>query len=267
MEEQKKKMPEGMLDQLPPRMAFWSGVVVSGGVLFAAAFIVLVVMMFKGIEIVVPGADGTTTKTTTTTNTNKANTNAAADVKAVAQPTVAGTVAMDGLTNVRGSGDLTIVEFSDPECPFCKRFHDTMKEIVSDYDGKVRWAYKHLPLTSLHQKAEREALATECAAEQSKFWEYIDLLYETTTSNDGLADEELFNMADTVGLNSAQFSDCLESEKYLDKVRAEAAEAQKLGGTGTPFSVLVDSEGNILESFPGALPTATMSQTIDGFLQ
>ncbi len=267
---EKKKPTEGksMLDQLPPRMAFWSGVVLSGGVLFALGFVILLVMMFKGVAMTSPDSDGKTSlfggkdKVEDVVDANNKNT-AVAKPDTVAQPQAAGSVNLDELTNVRGEGELTIVEFSDPECPFCKRFHGTMQEVLGDYDGKVRWAYKHFPLTSLHRKAEREAVALECAAEQDKFWDYADELYDRTPSNDGLADDELFSMADDLGLDRGQFDDCLESDKYLDKVRAEASEAQKLGGTGTPFSVLVDNEGNILEALPGALPYATVSQLLD----
>lgn len=255
----------GMIDQLPPRMAFWSGVIVTGGVIFAIGFVAVIIMMFKGVEVVMPESAGTTTKKTTT-NAN-VNTNVVANTNAAVQPTAAGTVDMSTLSNVRGTGDLTVVEYSDPECPFCKRFHTTMQQVVSDYDGKVKWGYKHLPLTSLHPKAQREALALECAAEQSKFWEYTDAIYERTPSNNGLPDEDLFTVADDLGLDRGQFDDCLESEKYLDKIKADSAEAQALGGTGTPFSVLVDADGKILESFPGALPITSISSALDSNLE
>lgn len=69
---------------------------------------------------------------------------------------------------------ITIVEYSDLECPFCRRFHPTMQQVLKEYDGKVRWVYRHFPLTQIHPSAQAMALASECAAEQGKFWEMID---------------------------------------------------------------------------------------------
>lgn len=253
----------GTLDKLPPRLAFWAGVVVTAGTLFGVAFIVLLVMMFKGVDF---GAASTaTTKTTTTVNADtNTDTTAQADTNQ-AQP--AGKVDPASLRNIRGEGDYTIIEYSDTECPFCKRFHSTMLEVMDAYTGKVRWAYKHLPLTSLHSKARREALATECAAEQGKFWEYIDLVFERTTSNDGLADEELFTIADDVGVERTAFDSCLESEKYKDIVSADSAEAQKLGGRGTPYAVIIDQDGNVVDIIEGALPYESVAATFDAILQ
>ena len=82
-----------------------------------------------------------------------------------------------------------VVEFSDLECPFCKRFHVTMQQVIEEYDGKVAWIYRHFPLDSLHSKARKEAEASECAAElggNDGFWAYIDKLFEITPSNNGL---------------------------------------------------------------------------------
>lgn len=93
--------------------------------------------------------------------------------------------------HLRGDPKATvkIVEFSDLECPFCKNFHFTMQQIMSEYPGKVSWAYRHFPLDSLHPKARKEAEASECAAElggNDGFWSYVDKLFEITPSNNGL---------------------------------------------------------------------------------
>ena len=89
--------------------------------------------------------------------------------------------------HIRGSADaeVIIVEYSDTECPFCKRFHETMKQIMAEYSpsGKVAWVYRHFPLDSLHQKARTEAVALECASElggNDAFWRYADRLFEIT---------------------------------------------------------------------------------------
>lgn len=258
MEEKKS-----MIDSLPPRMAFWTGVLLTAGIAFALGFVILLTMMFKGASLTGWNDDGVVKKTA---NTNTVNTNvAAADDTAVA-PVAAGSIDLSTITNERGSGDVTIVEYSDLECPFCKNFHATLQQTLQNYDGQVKWAYKHFPLTSLHSKARREAMATECAAEQGQFWEYTDLLMETTTSNDSLPDATLFTMADDLGLDAASFSDCVESEKFADKVDADYSEATGLGGQGTPFSVVVDADGNILDTIPGALPYDSVAQILDQYV-
>lgn len=101
---------------------------------------------------------------------------------------------------------VTIIEFSDTECPFCKKFHETMRKIIDEYgkDGKVKWVYRHFPLDQIHSKSRKEAEATECATEQGgneKFWEFINKIYEITPSNNGLDPAELPKIAKSIGLN------------------------------------------------------------------
>jgi protein-disulfide isomerase len=178
---------------------------------------------------------------------------------------------MSTLSHIRGEGDLTIVEYSDLECPFCKDFQTTMQKVVEQYSGKVRWAYKHLPL-SRHPKAQREAEATECASEQGKFWEYTDAIYARTPSNNGLEDAQLFTVADELGLDRTKFDDCLSSKKYTSVVTTDANQAGALGGTGTPFVLVVDKNGTVVATIPGALPLtavegkASMTTILDQLL-
>lgn len=87
--------------------------------------------------------------------------------------------------------ELMLVEYSDPECPFCKRFHETMIQVMKEYgtQGKVAWAYRHFPLDAIHSKARHEAEAVECAGElggNEKLWEYVNTLYKITPSNNQL---------------------------------------------------------------------------------
>jgi protein-disulfide isomerase len=89
---------------------------------------------------------------------------------------------------VRGnaSAKVTLIEYSDFECPFCKRFHATMQQVLAAEGNNVRWVYRQFPLDSLHSKARTEALASECAGEQGKFWEFVDSLFKVTPSNNGM---------------------------------------------------------------------------------
>lgn len=171
--------------------------------------------------------------------------------------------------HVRGSrdADVFIVEYSDTECPFCKRFHETMRQVMGEYEsgGKVAWVYRHFPLDSLHKKARGEAVALECANEQGgndAFWKYADRLFEITPSNDGLDSAELPKIATFVGLDAAKFSTCLASGKYDAHIEAEAQNAQATGGQGTPWSVIVSKSGKNY-ALSGAQPAESVKQAIE----
>ncbi len=143
---------------------------------------------------------------------------------------------------------LIIVEYSDLECPFCKVFHNTMKQIMDVYakDGKVAWVYRHFPIDQLHSKARKEAEATECANELGgveKFWEFTDTIYTTTNSNNSLDPAELPKIAQKIGLDVKAFNACLSSGKYASKVEADYQDAVKAGGQGTPNSIIVAKDG------------------------
>lgn len=141
---------------------------------------------------------------------------------------------------------IVIVEYSDTECPFCKVFHNTLKEIVNSYSGKVAWVYRQFPIPQLHSKAPKEAEATECAADlggNQIFWKFLDQVFATTNSNDSLDPAELPKIANTVGLDVGQFNSCLSSGKYTSKVQSSIEEAIKIGARGTPYSVIVAKDG------------------------
>ena len=175
--------------------------------------------------------------------------------------------------HVRGNPDapVKIVEYSDTECPFCKRFHSTMQEVMNEYgkDGKVAWVYRHFPLDQLHSKARKEAVALECANEQGgndKFWSYTDRLYEITPANNGLDPAELPKIAQYVGLDVTKFNTCLASGKFDQHIEADVQNATATGGNGTPWSIVVDKNG---KKYPlsGAQPYTSVKQLIDLALQ
>lgn len=152
---------------------------------------------------------------------------------------------------------VTIVEFSDFQCSYCQRFHPTVKQITTDYPDQVRWVYKHFPLDQIHSNARPAAEASECAAEQEKFWEFADGLFE----NQSLLDENLYKeLAGNLGLDMEQFDDCLVSRKYKDRVEADYQEGIKIGVRGTP--------GNFINglSIPGAVPYATLKTAVENAL-
>lgn len=198
----------------------------------------------------------------------------AGNAPAAAQPTeppVGEVRAITDQDHIRGpkNAKVAVIEYSDTECPFCKRFHPTMEQLVKEYPNDVRWVYRHFPLDALHPKARKEAEATECANElggNDKFWAYLDRLFEVTPSNDGLDPAELPKIAEFVGLNRAQFESCISSGKYAQHVADDLADAQAAGGSGTPYSVVLASNG---QKFPlsGAQPYSAVKQLVDQALK
>jgi protein-disulfide isomerase len=167
---------------------------------------------------------------------------------------------------------LSIIEFSDTECPFCKKFHQTMNQIMDEYGktGKVRWIYRHFPLDELHDKTRKEAEATECAAElggNEKFWEYINRLYVITPSNNELDPAELLKIAEFVGLNKSEFEKCLTSGKYAQKVQENYQDGLDAGIEGTPYSIIINSKDGKKYPVNGALPYQQIKIAIDQLLE
>ncbi len=172
--------------------------------------------------------------------------------------------------HIRGdkNAPLAFIEYSDIECPFCKRFHPTMLQMMDEYDGKVKWVYRHFPL-SFHANAVKEAEATECANElggNDAFWNYLDALFERTRSNGtGFALDDLVPLAKELGLDESKFKECLDSGKYEDHVQADMAGGSSAGVSGTPGSFLVDADGNA-RLISGALPFSSIKSLIDAAL-
>jgi len=166
---------------------------------------------------------------------------------------------------VKGSSNakVTIVEFSDFQCPFCARFYSqTLKEIDEQYikTGKVKLVYRDFPL-SFHQYAQKAAEAAECANEQGKFWEYHDLLFERQEewSNGGI--QKFKEYAQELGLDSAKFNDCLDSGKFAQEVQKDSVDGQAYGVSGTPTFFINGIE------VVGAQPFSVFKQIIDNELQ
>lgn len=164
---------------------------------------------------------------------------------------------------------VVIVEYSDTECPFCKVFHFTLKQIVNENKGNVAWVYRHWPIESLHPKAFHEAEATECAYEQGgneMFWSYIDEVFTRTESNNKLDVAELPKIASDLKLDMTKFNECLASGKFADKINTQIMEAQNAGARGTPASFIVVG-GKVVATIPGAMSKAKLQAQIDTLLK
>ncbi len=170
--------------------------------------------------------------------------------------------------HIRGNPDapVKIVEYSDFECPFCKRFHETMKQVSAEYGDKVAWVYRHYPLDQLHSKARKEAVASECAVElggNDAFWKFTDRFFDLTPSNDQTdIGTVLPQIAKEIGLDGAKFATCLASGKYDAHVEENVQDAAATGGNGTPWSIIVTNSG---KKYPlsGAQPYEAVKQIID----
>jgi len=164
---------------------------------------------------------------------------------------------------------VVMVEYSDLECPFCKSFHPTMQQVMKDYGDKVKWVYRHYPL-SFHANAQKEAEATECAgklAGNDGFWKYIDAIFERTTSNGtGFALDKLVPLAKEQGLDETAFKQCLDSGEMAQKVKDQMAKGTAEGVTGTPGTIIIDSKGNT-QLVPGAIPFEQVKPMIEAALK
>ena len=156
-----------------------------------------------------------------------------------------------------GSKDapLTIVEFTDYQCPFCQRFHVTaFNEIKKAYidTGKARFFSKDMPL-DFHPNAMRAAMAARCAAEQNKFWELRNVMGANPNSLDM---EHIVGFAADLKMDTAALRTCVDSNKYKDPVQTDVLEAMKIGANGTPTFVIGKSVGNGVdgELVVGAMP-------------
>ena len=127
---------------------------------------------------------------------------------------------------------ITIIEFSDYECPYCRRWHqEVLPQLIEEYPDQVRLVYRDFPLTSIHANAVPAAVAANCAHEQDGYWEFNELLFN---SEQGLSTEAYQQYAEEIGLDSDSFDECLESNRYEDEVMADFEFASQLGIRSTP---------------------------------
>lgn len=166
--------------------------------------------------------------------------------------------------HIRGAKNakITLIEYSDFECPFCQRFQQTVSQVLKTYPNDVRVVYRHLPLRSIHQNAAPAALASECAGDQGKFWEFHDELFVRQAE---LGDSLYTELAKQFGLNMTKFAECLSSNKFASAIQEDEKSAQAAGGQGTPYSILIGQNG---ETVPvsGAQPFSVLDLAIKEML-
>ncbi len=174
--------------------------------------------------------------------------------------------------HIRGKKDatITLIEYSDFECPFCKKFHPTAQEFLTKNSEKVNWVYRHFPLGFHDPLATNEAEASECAAElggNDSFWAYTDKVYEKTRSNGrGLKESDLVDIATEIGLDKNAFITCQESDTYLSHIQQDIQDGRRAGITGTPGNILRNNKTGEVRFIPGAFPLSELERAMNELL-
>lgn len=244
---------KGLIENLPSRAAFKLGLFIGVAAMFIVGFFVL---LFGKFDIKSLAQNNNGNLVNNVGNLPDGNNQVAE-------------IIINPLTKndwVLGSdkAEISIIEFSDADCPFCTNFHNTMKQVIKDYDGQIKWGYRHFPLVSLHPEAPKKAEAIECVGElggNDKVWAFMDTLY--VTSKPTLA--QLGEIVKNLGLDSNKFNDCLNSGKYAGKVSDHTIQAQDAGAQGTPYSVILVGDQKIPVN--GAYPIAEMKRILDGLVK
>lgn len=154
----------------------------------------------------------------------------AADVELSLEPPRA-EVAATGPSRGNADAPVTIVEFSDYQCPFCGRAEPTVAQVLERYPDQVRFVYRHFPLDSIHPQARAAAIAATCAAEQDRFWQYHEMIFSSPRD---LSAERLALFADELELDRAAFDACIASPRAARVVSEDLAAGKAAGTTGTP---------------------------------
>jgi len=165
-------------------------------------------------------------------------------------PVLKGTGAITGGV---GAGELTVVEFSDFQCPFCGRAAPVVRQLREKYGDKINFEYKHFPLRSIHPDAQKAAEAAECARDQGQFEVYHDALF---ANQNGLGISALKEVAAELGLATVKFNNCLDSNEKTDIVEKDFQDGLAKGVTGTPTFFVGD------ERIGGAVPFETLDAAV-----
>lgn len=172
--------------------------------------------------------------------------------------------------HVRGDlskAEVTIVEYSDSDCPFCQRFHETMQDVMKKYGTKVAWVYRYFPL-DMHPDSHNEAYALECVGQlggNDKYWSFLDSIIDITVAPEKSA-PVLAGIATGLGIDAKALAACEVNPATKSIVDGQSEEAQKLGAQGTPYSIAIGKNGKQVV-IPGALPIGDVSKIIDDLMK
>lgn len=251
---------ESLFSGASPKLTFVMGVVTGVAAISLLGFILVVSTDYQfkansGNNSGKPIAQVNTGTNTPTPNQPDAN-----------QPPTKVNIAVKDTDYIRGdkNAPVTLIEYSDLECPFCKRFHPNMEQLMTEYPGKVRWIHRHFPL-NFHANAQKEAEASECVGKlggTDKYWSFIDKIYERTTSTGtGIALTSLPKLAREVGVSESQFKTCLDSGEFAAKIQTDLQEGAAFGVQGTPTTFV---NGTPVE---GAVPYEQLKAAVEQALK
>lgn len=165
---------------------------------------------------------------------------------------------------------VTLIEFSDYQCPYCGRFvRDTFPRIKTDYieKGKVRYVFRDFPILSIHPQAQKAAEAAQCSGDQDKYWEMHDRIFENQRA---IKVENLKGYAEKLSLNMEDFNNCLDGGKYAEEVKKDIQAGKKAGVRGTPSFILgkTTKDGKVAGKFiRGAQPYQVFKAAIEALLK
>lgn len=243
------------MDSLPPRVLFFGGLIGGILVLCTIGFFILLGVVLNGNSDYSADYNGGSGAGAGQPSTPPAN---------PGEPQVQKPAAVGNDEHILGSksAKVTLIEYSDLQCPFCSRFHPTAEQLANDSGGKVRLVFRHFPLSSIHPLAAKAAETAECVtavAGQNAFWKYVNGIFANQAS---MNDSMLLDQAAKAGANRGAVDACVKSGKYAGKVQAMQQEGEKIGVQGTPATFVVAADGSF-ELMPGALPLESAKAYVD----
>jgi protein-disulfide isomerase len=247
---------------LTPISIILTGAMISASIILASLIISLSIS---------PGEENGTAQTGLNSNSQPVTPNSKTQSPIPAAEAVQNQIKLENTDRIRGGKNAryVLIEYSDLECPFCKKLHPDLKKILSVYNNQISWVYRHFPIDSNHPKARKEAEAVECAAEQGgseAFWKYIDKVFEITPANNGLDPAQLPQIADQIGLDGSKLQTCIDSGKMGPIVETQYQGGLKAGINGTPGTFILDTKSGKSTLITGALPYDEFKSQIDSFI-
>ncbi len=224
--------------------------------IIVAGFLIMVGMFANNMPIV----DKIKDKVVDTEKVEEVDTNVVAKLNPVS--------ASEHILGDLSKAEVTIIEFSDLECPYCKTFHTALHSEFAKYPGKIAWVYRHFPLDSIHPKTRMEARASECVASiggNTQFWKYIDMIFTNTPANNGLDTNLLPVFASKIGIDKVAFAKCLATDTFDATVQSQYEDGINAGVSGTPHSIIILKDGTQIP-IKGA-DTVGLSKTLAAILK
>jgi protein-disulfide isomerase len=165
---------------------------------------------------------------------------------------------------------VSIIEYSDFECPYCQAFHETPKKMIEEYGDQVNWVYRHFPLPFHNPVAQQTAEASECINElggNDAFWTFTDALYARgPVGDEGKALADKLALVNQLGIDQAKFTECLDSDRYRARVEEDLREGAQIGINGTPGTVVLNNGSGEVRLVTGAVPPESLAAAIEQVL-